>query len=263
MPMPARLAAQQGAQSTEDSAVVRLSDSAIVAGDEATIDRIAIETVRRRFDSSVVTPLVITHASVDRYRQLDEFDYDRVRDPRSLWDRVVEWAMRWLQDLLPGSAATFFDHFLRNWLPWILILGALALIGLKLYRTRLGGVLGRSDTGVSGDMMRTEDDARGVDLERAAQDAVDAGRYRLAIRYFYLATLRDLADRGLIDFKSERTNTDYLRDLARSPFRESFERVMLLFEYTWYGELPVDADRFASMRQAYSRLRSELHGRSG
>ena len=241
-----------------DSAGVSVPDPA--SGSSDTVDASALfdTAVIHRFDSSLVKLRSFDTAAIGSYRRDDAFDYDRVRDPTSLWDRFVRWVMEGIRDLMPDSVADAFDDFLHDWLPWIVIVGALGVVGGKLYRARMGGLLGEADRGLVGDMDELTEDVTGVDLERAIAEAADSGRYRRAVRLLYLRALRDLAERDLIDYRRERTNADYLKDLSNRPIGPLFEQITLLFEFIWYGDQSIDRLTFPRVHESFTRFQRQL-----
>jgi len=239
-----------------DSAGVSVPDPA--SGGSDTAYALSDRAVIRRFDSSPVELRSFDTAAIGSYRRDDAFDYDRVRDPTSLWDRFVRWVMEGIRDLMPDSVADAFDDFLHDWLPWIVIVSALGVVGGKLYRARMGGLLGEADRGLVGDMDELTEDVAGVDLDRAIAEAIDSGRYRRAVRLLYLRALRDLAERDLIDYRRERTNADYLKDLSNRPIRPLFEQITLLFEFIWYGDQSIDRSTFPRVHESFTRFQRHL-----
>lgn len=75
--------------------------------------------------------------------------------------------------------------------------------------------------------------------------ALEAGDYRMALRYLFLATLLQLQEEGIIRLQPGTTNWEYVRsvhDLSGTPqkTRAGLEALVELFDRTWYGHLPID-----------------------
>jgi hypothetical protein len=96
-----------------------------------------------------------------------------------------------------------------------------------------------------------------------AQELLEKGETRLALRALYLATLSLLAQRELIRLGPAKSNRDYLQELARrlrdraealSPFRGSVR----LFEASWYGTHDVTAAVIEAMRVNHQTVRSHV-----
>ena len=96
-----------------------------------------------------------------------------------------------------------------------------------------------------------------------AQELLEKGETRLALRALYLATLSLLAQRELIRLGAAKSNRDYLQELIRrlrdrtdaiSPFRGSIR----LFEASWYGTHAVTMSVIESMRANHQTVRSHV-----
>lgn len=214
--------------------------------------------ILRHADSSLVQARSIDRDFINGYRQLKAFNYEHPRDPRSLWDRIVDWLNEVLEDILPRPAAQSITAFLDSWLPYIILVGGAGVAAWKLYRTRLQGFFGKGDRGFASDMSRIEENLGAVDLDALVSQAAAEGRYRHAVRLLYLRSLRDLADRNLIDYRRERTNAEYVRDLADVRVRFPFERITLLFEHIWYGDLQIDRKEYPVVAAAFDQFCVQL-----
>lgn len=74
--------------------------------------------------------------------------------------------------------------------------------------------------------------------------------YRLAVKYLFLSTLQQLADRSLIEYALDKTNYRYLQEVPADK-KEEFSRLILNYEYTWYGNMHIG-------RESYERIESEF-----
>ncbi len=251
------LAGQEG-DDRADSSGVDVLDSIARAIGEVDDARISNWTIARRADSTVVRSRSVRKGFIDEYRNQDRFDYERVRDPHSLWDYIKEWLQDLIERVLPRGVANDIVSTLLAWLPYVILAGGTGVAAWKLYRTRFGGLLGRSDGSFVSDMAAIEENLEAADLDELIREAVAAGRYRRATRLLYLRSLRDLSERNLITYRRQRTNAEYIRDLGDSPIRPLFERITLLFEYVWYGDVPIDRDRYPSVAASFDQLRIQL-----
>ena len=93
-----------------------------------------------------------------------------------------------------------------------------------------------------------------------AQELIEKGELRLALRAFYLATLSILAQKQLIRLGAAKSNRDYLQELTRrlrgnltavQPFRENVR----LFEASWYGTHSVTTAIIDAMRANHQNVR--------
>ncbi len=75
---------------------------------------------------------------------------------------------------------------------------------------------------------------------RIAQQCINRGEYRSALRALFLFLLAYLAREGIVALAIHKTNRDYLREIERRAQRYPalkvvFERCVLVFERVWYG----------------------------
>jgi len=98
--------------------------------------------------------------------------------------------------------------------------------------------------------------------EKYIQDAISAGRFRQAVRLLHLQALYLLSERQLITLGKDKTNTDYLRLLYKTPWHQPFARLTRDYEYIWYGEVPVNAEQFNSVYERFSSFKQALGAQS-
>jgi hypothetical protein len=93
-----------------------------------------------------------------------------------------------------------------------------------------------------------------------ANEKLNTGEIRLALRAYFLALLAALADRELINLKRSRSNSDYeiqlrRRQQAGSSLVQRFVVCRLTFERAWYGDYPVSLTDVEPLRLAYREVR--------
>jgi hypothetical protein len=102
------------------------------------------------------------------------------------------------------------------------------------------------------------DDIYSMDFESAIASAISNRQFRLATRLLYLATLKDLSERNLIDYRQESTNSEYLLQLGNSPYYNRFLRLTRNFEYTWYGKFELSQESFMKIYDEFSTFKKEI-----
>src|SRR5690606_29549709 len=91
----------------------------------------------------------------------------------------------------------------------------------------------------------TEEDINQMDFRELINTKKNEGDYRLAIRYYYLWLLKTLANREIIAWHSDKTNSDYLYEIKDNTLRKEFEYLSYVYDYSWYGEFTVDDAGYA------------------
>ncbi len=99
-----------------------------------------------------------------------------------------------------------------------------------------------------------ENNIHGTDFHELVSHAVTAGRYREAVRYYYLWLLQRLSEKELIDYDVEKTNSDYLRELEHHGLQQEFRYASYLYNYIWYGEFSIDKQQYDNAARTFSAL---------
>lgn len=96
------------------------------------------------------------------------------------------------------------------------------------------------------------------DYEGLARAAIAAGNFREAVRIRYLQTLQALEKKELIAPGKDKTNMDYVRELAATGWHQPFAHLTLHYEYVWYGKLPVSNGQFAQLDEKFAAFKNSL-----
>lgn len=97
-----------------------------------------------------------------------------------------------------------------------------------------------------------------LNYEKEINSAVAAADYRLAIRLLYLQTLKQLSERNIINYSNQKTNSDYLFQLAETGYYKNFFRLTRNFEYTWYGQFQLSRNAFETMQKDFLNFKQQL-----
>jgi hypothetical protein len=97
-----------------------------------------------------------------------------------------------------------------------------------------------------------------INYQKEIEKAVNAGDYRLAIRLMFLRSLKQLAQKRIIEYKQERTNFDYLSQLYSTGYYNDFFRLTRNYEYTWYGKFNVNREAFGIIKTEFENFYRKL-----
>lgn len=216
-----------------------------------------VKVVRPRhvivIDSSKVNVRQFNQAALSRYKANADFKYDDKPEvgSNSRWQRFWHWVWfqwnhfwRWVGSILsklfgkvPGGMHSL--SYLRYLLIFVLAV-LIAFIIAKLFDIDMRRLFSRKSKQAGGVPYTEElENIHEIEFDGAIADAVSAKDYRLAVRLLFLRSLKQLADAGLIDWKADKTNTDYARELKNTEHKHGFMHVARQFEYVWYGDFPV------------------------
>lgn len=192
-----------------------------------------------------------------------EFDYREAQaapsPTDSLWRRFWRRVLDWLGRALGGPSAPSYDGFWR-WVIYGLLATAVVFVVLKLLQVDLTRAFGRAPRRTALDYETLGENIHELDFPAQLRAAEEAGNLRLAVRLGYLAVLKQLSDRALIEWQPDKTNQAYLRELAhqRPALRPAFAEATRQFEYVWYGELALTPRLYAAVRADQLALSRQL-----
>ena len=103
-----------------------------------------------------------------------------------------------------------------------------------------------------------EENLHESDLDRALRLALEAGNYKAAIRIYYLALIKDMSLKGLISWKKDKTNYNYVNELLDTPWHQDFSTATLAFERIWYGNVTVDKAKYELLTPRFQSLLNKI-----
>ncbi|MBK9175785.1 MAG: DUF4129 domain-containing protein [Flavobacteriales bacterium] len=197
--------------------------------------------------TETIEPRAFDAERIAAYQADPDLDYDRdLRREPSLWDRFKEWFWWWLEKML-GNRVT---AFVMDNLFYIITAVMIVVVIIILSRHGLRGVFHGAPRSAA-QVSISEEDIREMDLPMAIREAEQAGDLRRAIRLHYLLVLRQLVDQGVLRWSPERTDRDYMAQIADPALRARFAHVALIFQWVWYGHAEVDRERYDSIRRPF------------
>ncbi|NVO29846.1 DUF4129 domain-containing protein [Hymenobacter lapidiphilus] len=190
-------------------------------------------------------------------RSQAEFQYaepEPDRSAESVWSRFWREFWRWISGLFSGKTYETRGRYV----VYALFAAAFGYALVRLLQLDLTGLLGRRSRSLPLPYEALTEDIRGIDFGAELARAEQAGNYRLALRLGYLHTLRHLTDQALIQWQPDKTNHDYLRELAGTRQAAGFRTLTRQFEYVWYGELPLSPRQYPELREQQQSFQKEL-----
>lgn len=202
-------------------------------------------------------------ARLDELRRQHAFDYREAppatEEANSAWSRFWNRFFRWLLSKFDWVGDYTYDGFWR-WVIYGLLAAAVVFVVLKLLQVDLTRAFGRAPRRAALEYETLSENIHELDFPTQLREAEEAGNLRLAVRLGYLALLKQLSDANLLDWKPDKTNQTYLREVAsqRPALRPPFAELTRQFEYVWYGELPLTPAQYAEVRAAQLALGRQL-----
>jgi hypothetical protein len=111
--------------------------------------------------------------------------------------------------------------------------------------------------GVEEETAEPEADIMAQNFDLLIQQSFKTGDYRMATRYQFLKTLQLLSDHNQVDYAADKTNSRYVQELPVH-WRNDFARLILSYEYVWYGNFALTLQQYESLQQQYSSFRKKI-----
>ncbi|WP_298551219.1 hypothetical protein [uncultured Algibacter sp.] len=104
----------------------------------------------------------------------------------------------------------------------------------------------------------TAENIENADIHALIKNAENNNDYRLAIRYYYLLVLKTLSLKNHIKFEDDKTNNEYLDEVSSKPFSKDFAYTSYLYNYIWYGEFPLNTDKYNKAKSNFSSFLNQV-----
>lgn len=236
-----------------------------IVANEYFIDPVDNFAVKEKDTSSIANePLVYKERKFaknfkDKYTDSD-FTYETKTQAKSQWDRFLEWLYRLIDDIFSvgnrTQKASAFTIFMRV-IATLIIGFAIYMIARALLNKEGMWIFGRSRKNISIQDIN-EEDLHQMDFSKLTESTKNEGDYKLAIRYYYLWLLKKLSDNGIIDWHWDKTNSDYLYEIKNITLKKDFEYLSYVYDYSWYGDFPLDEAAFLKAEKAFKKTLNTL-----
>jgi hypothetical protein len=200
---------------------------------------------------------------VSRYRSAA----DRIREARDLvWKKIQEWLT---PD--PESRGNGKDTIVNRkaMLALIVLIAALVAAGVLVYflRRRRRAVVQAHAVVAAAPPVNLADESLTADrLPESewlalADEWMEKGDFRMALKAIYLAALNYLSTRELVSVRRWKSGLDYRRELgrrarAKPDLPPAFARGLAIFEQGWYGRHAVDRAMAESLANDFNEMRA-------
>ena len=172
-----------------------------------------------------------------------DYKYDRIGpQPKSLWDRFVEWFWRTIDKLFNTKGGQIGLSIFQ----YALIIAVIVIIILLLLKNNIRALFYGKSASVSIDFKEFEENIHKINFDELIADAISKKDFRKAVRLHFLKLLKELTDNDLIKWQIDKTNSDYSIELVNSRYSSKFQELALLYEYIWYGDFQLDETNFIS-----------------
>ena len=226
------------------------TDSSVVSESESII----------KIDTTVYfSELTVSSDSIEAWKNLKSFTYTKyldslLKEKKQEQDKQKKTyeepaGNSWLDSILSSLGLQYF--------LWGLAVFFVLFILYKLFLTE-GAFRKRTTSAAVTPEVAEEHISSESDFTALIREAIKGGNYRLAIRYQYLQTLHKLAGKNLVELAADKTNYQYVREIANQNYQNDFAALTLNYEYVWYGEFNIDENIYRKMEPGFVTFNNKL-----
>ena len=236
-------------------------DSSIQVVEEPVVDTTAVYDEEFQNEETLIIDTAL-HRSIwvyssDSIRSLrSQKDFDYMKNLDSTLKKRQELANKKQKKPSSNSIKVGNVFSIMEIVLWTLLIGALLFV---IYRIFL------SDRGLFASPLRNkslqveeEQLTDDVYLDQQLQLAIKEGNYRLGIRYLYLQSINKLAEKGWLHLSPDKTNYQYVRELAKPQLKNAFARITLHYEYAWYGDFVIGQNIFEPIKKEFEQFHQTI-----
>jgi hypothetical protein len=145
-------------------------------------------------------------------------------------------------------------------LAYVIIIGVIIAILYAVVRNVKAGSPKRKISQEAADAAHHFENIEDLDVNSLLQKTITEGNYRLAVRLYFLGLLKELNQQGIILWKKDKTNYDYLAELSAKDFYyDEVRELTLAYEQVWYGEHRLTTEAYQQLFAAFENLHQKFN----
>lgn len=204
-------------------------------------------------DSSKIVPAKFDKDAISRYKEQKAFKYDEVQTQQlSWWDRFWMWFWKTVARLFTGAASNSISRY------FFIGLGVALVLYLIIKAIGVKNIFSKKSKEAILPYDVLNENIHEIDYDKELQRLVAEKKYRLAVRLLYLQALKKLTDAQIITWQPDKTNYNYLTEISETGLKDRFTKLTLQFDYIWYGDFPVDENRFKPINQSFNQFNEQI-----
>lgn len=188
----------------------------------------------------------------------DDFNYDVAEgETQNFIFRIIQWFLDGIKNIFGVEIDPDTYQILENVIYFILIAIAIYFIVRLLVGKQATSFFSKGSKEIATPHY-FEDHIETIDLDNLISQALKNNNYRLAVRYLYLKSLKELSKKDIINWHSEKTNTDYINEIKTPFIKDSFKTISYLYDYIWYGENVINKTQFSKAQNIFDSLFNQI-----
>ncbi|MEP1151968.1 MAG: hypothetical protein ABJH08_09585 [Balneola sp.] len=198
---------------------------------------------------------VPSESRLQEISSLDKYRYNEPQATLSLWDKILIWLQELFQKMLQNP---WVEYFLKGSAILIFVVILFALVNQILKGEIRSAITGKRDRSLL-NFNIDDGDIDSSKIDSLIKQALEKKNYGLAVRLLYQKSLLLLSEHELINYKQDKTNYEYLKELNDHPSANYFDRLTYFHEYIDYGHFEIDEERFKTVNNIFLQFQRSLH----
>ena len=202
---------------------------------------------------------------MESFKTQDDFNYTFKPVEENVFEKMWAWLGRVVKRMLSfifddiGPAVGVLAAIVKA-IPWI-VLGLLLFFILKFFlKVNTRNATDVLETVPSIQLTNDEELINNLQLNELIAQAIQEKDYRLAVRFYYLLILQKLTDKELIVWQQEKTNEDFIREVAKLKIASDFTEITRLYDFVWYGNFEINEPEFLKATTLFNTLKNKILG---
>ena len=245
----------------EDTSLLQKEEPYIVPAveeiTETSVDTFVQQYVEDKTDTTLYrNNLNLAYDSIKNWRNLKEYAYAKYLDSLLKNEKKPE-----VKEQPRSSGGSFLGNLLSSgFMSFILWAVVILFVLFIVYRLFLAdGVFQRKSKAANSEAEVTEElITKESDFDKLIRQALQNGNYRQAVRYQYLRTLHLLANKNFVELAPDKTNFQYVHEIANRSHQQEFAALTLNYEYVWYGEFAIEKNIYQKIEINFISLNQKL-----
>ncbi|SDS88096.1 DUF4129 domain-containing protein [Winogradskyella sediminis] len=214
------------------------------------------------YDDAPISKQEITEDDLEPYKTDDNFNYLEVEPEENILEKIYKWLQNLLRKFWEAifgvGTASGFLFVVFKILPYVLLAVLLFLLIKFFLKVNSNNLI--SKTKEQGSILFSEEEQiiKNEDIPALIHNAIQQQNYRLAIRYYYLLSLKYLTETDRISWQPQKTNEDYIKEISKAHLKADFKNITKIYDYVWYGEFTIDAVKFEALKLPFEHLNNTL-----
>jgi len=217
------------------------------------------EITQLKSDSSQVNIRLPDPDRMAQYSDDPDFNYDEAEPGESILELLFFELIRWLNRIFgEGTGNTVMQTVFL-----LLLIAAIVLLVNQILKGNIRNAFYGRSAASSFKVAEGASSEIGADFNRLIEKAIQNKDYREAVRLTYQKALRELNDSGLIRWEADKTNSEYITEVATHPVSEPLQKLTRIYDYTEYGDFGIDSAGYSGVKSLYQTLSSKLKQKNG